>query len=575
MDLKDEGRRWGIEPGYHDVFGKWHEASPQALRALIEALSHGRDKPLQPQDKTDPLRAFQGEGRHWGLAVQLYSLRSARDEGIGDFTDLKQLIDIAAANGAAAIALNPLHALFPDRPQDASPYAPNSRLFLNVLAVDVAALPEAGDDVAAPRARDPDLIDYVAVGKRKLAALRAAYEKFRDRPGKARRDDFDAFRADRGETLLRFSCFEVLREKFAGKPWRDWPSPWDCPDVAALEKFRTDNRDACEFHEYMQWNADRQLGECKEAARKAGMAIGLYIDLAVGIHPDGADAWSNQHSVLSGVSVGAPPDELNISGQDWGLAPFNPASLPDNDFSALRQLLRAIMCHAGAIRIDHVLGLNRTYMIPRGMGAQDGTYVKFPFEALLRVIAEESNKARCTVIGEDLGTVPGGFRETLARYGVWGYRVMLFERDQTGSFKAPETYPSDALAAFNTHDLPTLRGWLTGHDLRVKRGLGLDPGETDVQRREALDKLRWFIGERAGEYRDDELAAVVKLLGDTPSKLVVVSIEDILDIADQPNIPGTVDQHPNWRQRLPVSVEDLSGNAALRKAGTIFRKAGR
>jgi 4-alpha-glucanotransferase len=171
--------------------------------------------------------------------------------------------------------------------------------------------------------------------------------------------------------------------------------------------------------------------------------------------------------------------------------------------------------------------------------------------------------------------VPDGFRDTLARYGVWGYRVMLFERDQSGSFRPPETYPTDALAAFNTHDLPTLRGWLTGHDLRVKRGLGLDPGETDEQRRQSCDKLRWFIGERAGEYRGDELAAVVKLLGDTPSKLVVVSIEDILDIADQPNIPGTVDEHPNWRQRLPVSVEELADNAALRKVGTIFRKTGR
>jgi 4-alpha-glucanotransferase len=575
MDVKDEARRWGIEPGYRDVFGKWHDASPEALRALIQALSHGRDKPLQPHEKVEPLRAFQGEGRHWALAIQLYSLRSARNGGIGDFTDLKQLIEIAAANGAAAIGLNPLHALFPDRPQDASPYAPNSRLFLNVLAVDVAALPEAPREATAARPPDPDLIDYAAVGKRKLAAFRVAYQKFRDRPRTARRDDFEAFRADRGEALLRFSCFVVLREKFAGKPWRDWPAPWNCPDVGALDKFRADNRAACEFHEYMQWNADRQLRDCKETARKAGMAIGLYIDLAVGIHPDGADAWSHQHSVLNGVSVGAPPDELNTSGQDWGLAPFNPASLPDNDFAALRELLRAIMRHAGAIRIDHVLGLNRTFMIPRGMGAQDGTYVRFPFEALLRVIAEESNKARCTVIGEDLGTVPEGFRDTLARFGVWGYRVMLFERDQDGSFRSPETYPAEALAAFNTHDLPTLRGWLTGHDLAVKRRLGLDPGETDEQRREAWDKLRWFIGERAGEYRDDELAAMAKLLGDTPSKLVVVAIEDLLGIADQPNIPGTVEEHPNWRQRLPVSIEALSGKAALRKVGEIFARTGR
>ncbi len=575
MDVKNEAQRWGVEPGYHDVFGKWHEASPEALRALIDALSQGRDKPLQIQENAEPLRAFQAEGRHWALAVQLYSLRSQRGGGIGDFTDLKQLIEIAAANGAAAIALNPLHALFADRPQDASPYAPNSRLFLNVLAVDVAALPEAVRDAATPGGRDPDLIDYAAAGKRKLSAFRSAYEKFRSGPSKARRDDFEAFRADRGEALLRFSCFEVLREKFAGKAWRDWPAPWDCPDVAAMEKFRAENHAACEFHEYMQWNADRQLRDCKETARKAGMAIGLYIDLAVGIHPDGADAWSNQHSVLNRVSVGAPPDELNTAGQDWGLAPFNPASLPDNGFAALRALLRAIMRHAGAIRIDHVLGLNRTYMIPWGMGAQHGTYVRFPFEALLRVIAEESNKARCTVIGEDLGTVPEGFRETLARFGIWGYRVMLFERDQSGSFKPPETYPAEALAAFNTHDLSTFRGWLAGHDLKVKRGLGLDPGETDEQRRQAWDKWRWFVGERAGEYRNDDLAAMVKLLGDTPSKLVVVAIEDILNIADQPNIPGTVDEHPNGRQRLPVSVDQLSGSATLRKVGEIFAEAGR
>jgi 4-alpha-glucanotransferase len=575
-DVKEAGRRWGIEPGFHDVFGNWHEAKPEAIEALVLALSRGHGKPLEAQQNPEPLRAYQGDGqRHWALAVQLYSLRSAGNGGIGDFGDLKQLIEIAAKHGAAAIGLNPLHALFADRPDDASPYSPNSRLFLNVLAVNLPDVAEASRLAADRRAADPDLIDYVAAGARKLRALRAAYDKFCTRGTKARHDDFEAFRAEQGEALLRFACFEVLRQKFHGKPWRDWPAPWNNPDIATLEKFHAENREACQFHEYMQWNADRQLRDCKEAARNAGMAIGLYIDLAVGIHPDGADAWSHQQSVLTGVSVGAPPDELNTAGQDWGLAPFNPASLPHDDFAALRELLRAIMRHAGAIRIDHVLGLNRTYMIARGMSPREGAYVKFPLEALLRVIAEESNRARCVVIGEDLGTVPEGFRDTLQRYGIWTYRVMLFERDDTGSFRHPEAYPAEALAAFSTHDLPTLLGWLSGHDLRVKRSLGLDPGETDEQRHTAWDKLRWLIGERAGEFRDDELAAVTRLLADTPSKLVVIAIEDILGIADQPNVPGTVHEHPNWRQRLPVSVEELAENGQLRKIGEIFRKAGR
>jgi 4-alpha-glucanotransferase len=584
VDFDDIARRWGIEPGYHDVFGTWHDASAKAVEAIVVALSQGCAKSLQLRPNFEPLRAFQGDGRrHWALAVQLYSLRSTRNGGIGDFGDLKQLIEIAAKQGVAAIGLNPLHALFADRPEDASPYSPNSRLFLNVFAVDIAALPELRGG-APPSSRGASssssnsassLIDYRPAGAWKLAALRAAYGKFRTAASQERRADFDSFRAEQGEALLRFSCFEVLREKFSGTPWRDWPPPWNNPDIAALEKFYRDHRAACEFHEYMQWNADRQLRDCKNTAHRCGMPIGLYIDFAVGIHPDGADAWSHQASVLNGISVGAPPDELNTAGQDWGLAPFNPASLPANDFAALRELLRAIMRHAGAIRIDHVLGLNRTFMIPHGMAPRDGVYVRFPFESMLRVIAEESNRARCVVIGEDLGTVPEGFREVLTRYGIWTYRVMMFERDGSGSFRHPETYPENAVAAFNTHDMPTLRGWLAGHDLRVKRGLGLDPGETDGQRRHSWDKLRWLIGERAGEWRDDELAAVMALLAATPSRLVVVAIEDVLGIADQPNVPGTVYEHPNWRRRLPVSVEELAENAELRKIAGIFTKAGR
>jgi 4-alpha-glucanotransferase len=576
-DLAATARRWGIEPGYHDVFGKWHQATGPAVEALAAALARGRDGPPQPAAQVEPVRAFQGDGRRrWALAVQLYSLRSERNFGIGDFGDLKRLVAVAAGEGAGAIALNPLHALFPDRAQDCSPYAPNSRLFLNILYIDVGALPEFVDDggFSKPAAvlRASALVDYPGVAALKREALQRAYNNF-GKADRARREDFEKFRAEHSEALLRFACFEALRAKFPGKAWRDWPAPWNSPDRAALEKFRTDNRAAVEFHEYCQWNADRQLGDCAKAARDAGMGVGLYIDLAVGIDPNGADAWSRQNSVLNGVTVGAPPDEFNPAGQDWGLAPFNPQALAEND-TAMRELLRAVMRHAGAIRIDHVLGLNRIFMIPRGMGAKDGAYVRFPFEALLRVVAEESNKARCVVIGEDLGTVPDGFRDTLARYGIWVYRVMLFEREQDGRFRPPQSYPAEALATFGTHDMATVPGWMSGHDLEVKAKLGIDPGESAEARQKSRDALRGFIAEHGGE-RGDDVAAIASLLAKTPSRLVAVSIEDVLGVADQVNIPGTVDQHPNWRRKLPVAVDQLTGNTELRKIGAVFAQAGR
>ncbi len=263
--------------------------------------------------------------------------------------------------------------------------------------------------------------------------------RFRQAAAPERRADFEVYREEQGEALLRFACFECLRQHYAPKPWPQWPAPWRKPDRQSLQEFRVAHRDECEFHEFVQWIADRQLQACQDAARQQGMAIGLYIDLAVGIDPLGADAWSQQDTVLADLSIGAPPDEFNPAGQDWGLAPFNPHMVAANDFEPMRQLMRASMRHAGAIRLDHVLGLKRMFMIPRGLGAAEGAYVRFPFEQLLRVIAEESNRLRCIVIGEDLGTVPEGFRETMARWGLWTYRVMLFEREHDGRFRPPES----------------------------------------------------------------------------------------------------------------------------------------
>ena len=577
-DLDSVARRWGIEPGYHDVFGNWHPASPQTLEALVGALSHGRGapRPVPEPPAIAPIRAWQGDGkRHWVVAVQLYGLKSARNWGIGDFTDLKALIGIAAAHGAAGIGLNPLHALFPDRPEQASPYAPNSRLFLNPLYIDVEAIPEFAGKRGNAALRKGDLVDYPGVARAKMKALREAHERFRNDTTPARRADFEAFRAERGEALLRFACFEVLRQRH-DTPWTQWPAPWRTPSRDDLERFRSENVAACEFGEFLQWTADRQLADCHAAAKAQGMAVGLYIDVAVGIDRHGADAWARQDAVLSDISIGAPPDEFNPGGQDWGLAPFNPGIVAEDDFAPMRQLLAGAMRHAGAISLDHVLGLKRVFMIPHGMRSSGGAYVRFPFEQLLQVVAEESVRYRCSVIGEDLGTVPEGFRDTMAKWGLWTYRVMLFEREgDDAHFKPPEAYPAEALATFNTHDLPSFRGWLEGHDLRAKRGLGLDPGESDDARRWAQQKLREMLTERGQGYPPDDLAAAAACLGATPSRLVAIALDDIVGAVEQINIPGTMNEHPNWRRKLPVALEDLAGHEGFRRVGEAFAKTGR
>lgn len=578
-DLTDAAGRWGIESEFFDVFGHRSVASPDTVRRLIDAMAASGATPraLAPPA---PMRAYQGDGRRlWALAVHLYALRSRRNWGIGDFSDLATLIALAAARGAAAVGLNPLHALFADRAEDASPYAPNSRLFLNPLYIDVEAIPEfpgcaeLAAEVAALCASE--LVAYARVADVKLRGLRLAHRAFRQTASAARRADLESYLQVQGETLLRFACFEVLRRQYAPAPWWQWPQAWRNPERAQLEDFRRAHDEDCEFTEFVQWTADRQLAACVDDAREHGMPIGLYTDLAVGIDRSGADAWSTQQATLAGVSIGAPPDELNRAGQDWGLAPFNPHALPDDDFAMLRQLMRANMRHAGALRIDHVLGLQRLFMIPHGGKPGDGAYVRLPFEPLLRVIAEESERARCIVIGEDLGTVPDGFRDTLARWGLCCYRVMLFERDGEGRFRPPESYPPEALATFGTHDLPTYQGWREAHDLRVKRALGLDPGENDQARAWAQQCLREALTERAPVYPPGDVAALAAFLAATPSRLAVVSIEDVLGLRDQVNIPGTVAQHPNWRRRLPVALEELEQHDGLRRVGEAFAQAGR
>jgi len=544
----------------HDPFIAWPQDLPVGTYRLHLADSSGSEEvPLI----VAPRRAFYGDfDRRWILAVQLYGVRSVRNWGMGDFTDLEGLIELANALGADGVGLNPLHVLFDDRPGDCSPYSPNSRLFLNALYIDVAKIPEFSTeafseaDETTPRLRQTPAVDYVAVAELKWRALRSAFKEFCAEAKSVRKEDFAKFRGERASLLSRFACFEVLRRRF-NKPWWEWPEEWRRPDDDQCAKLRAgpDKREV-EFVEFVQWTADQQLRSCKELADRLGMKVGLYLDVAVGVQCDGFDAWNEQAAISRHLAVGAPPDPLNTLGQNWGLAGFNAAGLEMRSFEPFRQMLQASMRHAGAIRLDHVLGLKRLYLVPHGFAPDSGVYVQMPFEALLAVTAQESVAHRCIVIGEDLGTVPQGFREQMADWGIWSYLVMMFERDDHGRFRGLDHYAANALVTFNTHDLSSYAGWRSFADLKLKRSLGIDPGESDDARWHALTMLNDVLRHHGIERHD--LNAVVSFLSRTKSRLLAISLEDLLGVVEQPNIPGTVNEHANWRQRLPLAVDEIA-----------------
>ena len=577
--------RWSVEAG-GGVLAKgaaddrslvWPENLPLGIYRLklTDRSGQSEEAPLI----VAPDRAYGGDfDRAWVIAVQLYSVRSARNWGMGDFTDLESLIRLAHELGADGIGLNPLHALFDDRPGDCSPYSPNSRLFLNALYIDAENIPgyqpmPEGDAIA--RLQQNPLVDYVGVAALKWRALRSAFAKFLANPDPAAAADFEAFRVDRGELLLGFACFEALRHRFK-KPWWEWPEEWRRPDIKkCAELLAGPDKGEVAFVEFVQWVADRQLGACKKLAERLGMKVGLYLDVAVGVQADGLDAWNEQVAISRHLGVGAPPDPLNTLGQNWGLAGFNAAGLEMKSFEPFREMLRAAMRHAGAIRLDHVLGLKRLYLIPHGFPARQGAYVQMPLEALFASVALESLAHHCVVIGEDLGTVPAGFRDTIAGWGIWSYLVMIFERDGRGAFRASSEYLANALVTINTHDLSTYAGWRSFNDLKTKRSLGIDPGESDDARWHALRMLDDVLRHHAIDRND--LYAVVAFLAKTKSRLLAISLEDLLGVVSQPNIPGTVNEHPNWRQRLPVEVEDIAAKvdvAALKTATQVRAGAG-
>ncbi len=532
-------------------------------------------------------------GKLWGPAVQLYALRSKRNAGIGDFTDLREAALAWAARGASVVGTNPLHALHPQDPEHASPYSPSSRLFLNVMYIDV----EAVEEFAAVAAADPafarqwraecealragDLVDYTRMARAKMAALEQLYDEFRARNlGKAtaRGRALAQFREAQGPALRRHALHETLREHH-GKPWQEWPAEHRDSRNEAVRRFATEHSQRIAFHEFLQWQADRQLAAAQLACREHGMAVGLYADLAISIDRSGSEAWSNQGLYALGVSVGAPPDEFNPAGQDWGLPPLAPERLREAAYAPLVATLRANMSRAGALRIDHVMGLARLYWVPAGMGAANGAYVRYPVDEMLGIVALESHRQRCLVIGEDLGTVSDDLRHSLADAEVLSYRLLLFEREGR-EFKPPESYPRRSLTAWSTHDLPTFTGWWNGEDLRAREGLGMLQGEAlraqHEDRRAGREALLRALG-REGLLDDlqgihaeappsDALAlAVQTYIARSGAAVMVVQMEDALGMDGQANLPGTVEGHPNWRRKLSLPLEAWMDDARVRE----------
>ncbi len=547
--------------------------------------------------------AIEDTGRIWGLTVQLYGVRSQRNWGIGDFTDLGRIIELTAAAGGAIVGLNPLHALFPDNPAHISPYSPSGRAFLNVLYIDVEAVPElsqcAGAQCRLASAdfqrrlqdlRNAKFVDYPGVAAAKFEILELLFAQFQSAPG-PRQDTFARWRAARGESLERHACYEALQAHFRKLDgshwgWPVWPVDYRDPASAAVARFAREHAAAVTWHAWLQWLADQQLAT---VANHGKLAAGIYQDLAVGTNPGGAEAWNLQKMLAigstgnGGAYAGAPPDEINLMGQDWGLPPFVPHRLRDAAYAPFIDILRANMRHAGALRIDHVMGLMRVFWVPADTPATEGAYVHYPFADLLGIVALESQRNRCLVIGEDLGTVPEGFRPRLAECGVLSYHPLIFERDTDGQFRQPGDVARQALVAVSTHDLPTLRGFWRGEDIDIRTTLMLFPSDElrqrlIVERGWDRGRLLWALEREsllpAGiakdptalpELTDAIVAAVHAYLARTPSQIMVVQPEDIFSVMEQPNLPGTQeDQHPNWQRKLPVTLEDWAAHPGFR-----------
>ncbi|WP_420429960.1 4-alpha-glucanotransferase [Kordiimonas sp.] len=526
--------------------------------------------------------------RIWGLTVPLYGLTSSRNWGIGDFEDLAVMAERAAKKGADFIGLNPVHALFPSAPEMYSPYSPSSREFLNIMHIAPDRIDEftrskkgrmALDSlVNCPEyalAREAELVDYQRVYTLKHTAFEAAFSLFKTlSPNGPRHRAFSAFCERKGTALSRHALFDVIFEleqtrTGKAKGWQNWPEALQAPHNAAARHVAEQHADRVEYYCYLQWIAHEQLAEAQTRALAAGMQVGLYLDLAVGMVPGGAEAWGEKSAIVGGMSLGAPGDAANPDGQKWHLAPLDPIALRKSGYRIFAKTLREVMTSAGLVRIDHILGLNRAFWCPLDADLP-GNYMTYPRDELLGIIALESVRNACSVVGEDLGTVPTGFREQLANKGLMGCSILYFEREGE-AFKPAAHYDENRFASINNHDFPTLKGFWEEEDFGWREALGIGTN-TLARDRGARFHDRWLLlklleaegllpegisPDAAPAKLSVELAAAVHaFLAQSNAHTVAFQIEDLLGLKNQPNVPGTTTEQPNWRRKIPVPVEN-------------------
>jgi 4-alpha-glucanotransferase len=560
----DDGRRFEGEA--ERGFGG--SSIPAILEAGYHHLAFGNS---QTTLAVAPKRGFTvadavPSGRAWGLAVQLYALRRHGDGGIGDFGALEEFVKAAARHGAAAVAISPVHAQFSADPDRFSPYSPSSRTALNVLHSTIDAAWHDSDWQAQAAALEAaPLVDWPAAGRLRLAQFRKMFADAEKNA--AEMSALQEFRSARGDALETHAIFEALHAHFlSSNPalwhWQNWPAEMQDPHGPAVMQFAAVHRKEVAFHAYLQFLAHRGLASAQTAALASGMPIGLIADLAVGTDSGGSHCWSRQSQMLLGLTVGAPPDLLQRNGQNWGLAAFSPRGLREEGFGAYREMLSESLAHAGGVRIDHAMGLNRLWVIPDGATGAEGAYLAMPEQDLMRLIMLESQRHRAIVLAEDLGTVPEGFAGRLEASGMDGMRVLWFERDKSDNFVNPAWWTRHASAMTSTHDLATVAGWWCERDIDWREKLD-QAGAGEREQRAADRTLLWRAFLDSGAAQDEEPApseagraadAACAHVGGSACELVVLPLEDALATVEQPNLPGTLDEHPNWRRRTSASA---------------------
>jgi 4-alpha-glucanotransferase len=542
---------------------------PLQVPGYYDVVHAGKAYRVAAAPKRCPLPTSASQ-RLWGAAVQIPALRGAQASTFGNFGDLAVAGQALGRRGCDALAINPVHALFPGVGDDFSPYSPSSRTFLNAALCDHGSF----DATALPSPTSTSLIDWPTAMPQRLAQLRSGYANVTPETlARVKR-----YSEAEGSALRRHASFDALyvhfRERLGAKRWQEWPAQFHSPDNAAVAQFAKAHSSEVDFHLFAQWQAREGLELVQQNCKTAGMSIGLITDLAVGVHTGGSDSWAMHDAMLQGLTIGAPPDPLGPHGQNWSLTGFSPAGLRNSGYAPWIAMLRSALRSAGGMRIDHAFGLARLWVIPEGAQSSQGAYLDYPFLDLVRLVTLEAHRANALIVAEDLGTSPHGFTQAIADRQMLGMKVLWFERAADHGYIGARDYPVNCVAMTGTHDTATVAGWWSGRDLDWADTLDRFPA--DINRAKADDIRDWDRGllwstigdgaqRPAASATQIAVDAAIAHIADTPACLAIVPVEDLLGEAEQANLPGTTHEHPNWRRRLAAPLEELLSSASVEK----------